>query len=61
MLPTKAGGGVLGKVVTIVAVLAVLALVVGHPADAAHWVVSAVHLAGRLIGGISDFLHYVVG
>jgi hypothetical protein len=59
MFPMKPGG-TLGKVVTAVIVLAVLALIVGHPADAAAWTVGVVHLAGRVIGGISNFLRDVV-
>jgi hypothetical protein len=60
MLPMKAGGG-LGKVVAALITLAVLALVVGHPADAATWTIGAVHLIGRVIGGISTFLRDVLG
>lgn len=60
MLPMKTGGGI-GRVVTIVVLLAVLALVVGHPADAAKWTVDAFHLAGRVIAGVSNFLRYVLG
>jgi hypothetical protein len=61
MLPMKAGGGVLGKLVGAVVVLAVLALVVGHPADAATWVTGVIHLLGRVIGGTSTFLRDVLG
>lgn len=60
MLPMKPGGTV-SKVVTVVVLLAVLTLVVGHPADAASWTISVVHLVSRVIGGISSFLHYVLG
>jgi hypothetical protein len=60
MLPMKAGGG-LSKVVTALVALAVLALVVGHPADAATWTIGVVHLIGRVIGGISTFLRDVLG
>lgn len=61
MMPMKTGGGVLGKLVTVVVLLAVLALVVGHPADAARWTVEVFHLVGRVIGGVSSFLRYVLG
>jgi hypothetical protein len=61
MLPMKTGGGVLGKVISVLVMLAVLALIVGHPTDAATWVVSLVHLLGRVIGGISTFLRTVLG
>lgn len=61
MTPMKTGGGVLGKLVGVLIVLAMVALVVGHPADAATWVVGVVHLLGRVVGGFSTFLRYVVG
>lgn len=61
MMPMKTGGGALGKVIAIVVVLAVLTLVVGHPADAAKWTVDAFHLFSRVIGGVSSFLRYVLG
>jgi hypothetical protein len=60
MLPMKSGGA-LGKVISVVVVLAVLALVVGHPADAAKWTVDAFHLFARVVGGVSNFLRYVLG
>jgi hypothetical protein len=61
MLPMKTGGGALGKVVGVLVTLAVLALIVQHPADAAGWVISAVHLVGRVIGGIGAFLRDTLG
>lgn len=61
MLPMTTGGGVLRKVVGTLVALAVLALVVGHPADAATWTTSVVHLLGRVIGGISTFLRDAIG
>ena len=61
MMPMKSGGGALSKVIVAVVVLAVVTLVVGHPADAAKWTVDAFHLFGRVIGGVSTFLRYVLG
>ncbi|HEX5403977.1 MAG TPA: hypothetical protein VFX16_16955 [Pseudonocardiaceae bacterium] len=61
MLPMKSGGGLLSKMVTILIALAVLALVVQHPSDAATWVVSVVRLLGRVIAGISTFLRSMLG
>lgn len=60
MLPTKAGG-LVGRVTTAVVALAVLAMVVSHPADAAMCTVDAFHLASRVIGGVSNFLRDVLG
>lgn len=59
--PMKTGGGVLGKVVGLLVALAVLALVVKHPSDAATWVTSAFHLFGGMIDGVSAFLKEVLG
>ena len=61
MLPMKAGGGALRKVIGAIAVLAVLALIVQHPADAAGWAIGAVHLVGRVISGIGAFLRDTLG
>ncbi|HEY2079103.1 MAG TPA: hypothetical protein VGH53_22460 [Streptosporangiaceae bacterium] len=61
MMPMKAGGGALGKVISLLVVLAVLALVVQHPADAAGWAIGAVHLIGRIISGIGAFLRDALG
>lgn len=61
MLPMKAGGGIAGKVIAALVALAVLALVVQHPGDAAGWVVGAVHLAGKVINGIVAFLRDALG
>jgi hypothetical protein len=60
MLPTKTGGA-LGKVISVLIMLAVLALIVQHPADAATWAISVVRLLGRVISGISTFLRNVLG
>jgi hypothetical protein len=61
MLPMKTGGGALRKVIGVLVLLAVLALVVQHPADAAGWAISAVHLVGRVISGIGAFLRDTLG
>jgi hypothetical protein len=53
--PMKTGGA-LGKIVSVVVVLAVLTLVVKHPADTAHWVVGVFHMIGNAIDAISTFL-----
>jgi hypothetical protein len=60
MMPMKTSG-LLGKLVGVLVMLAVLALIVGHPADAATWTIGVVHLLGRVIGGISAFLRYLLG
>jgi hypothetical protein len=60
MLPMKTGGA-LGKVVSVLITLAVLALIVQHPADAATWAISIVRLLGRVISGFSTFLRNVLG
>ncbi len=60
MLPMKTGGA-LGKVMSVLITLAVLALIVQHPADAATWAISVVRLLGRVISGISTFLRNVLG
>lgn len=60
MLPMKTGGA-LGKVMSVLITLAVLALIVQHPADAATWAISIVRLLGRVISGISTFLRNVLG
>ncbi|HYS40523.1 MAG TPA: hypothetical protein VEO01_33325 [Pseudonocardiaceae bacterium] len=54
-------GGALGKVMSVLITLAVLALIVQHPADAATWAISVVRLLGRVISGISTFLRNVLG
>jgi hypothetical protein len=61
MLPMKTGGGMLGKVIGTVVCLAVVALVVKHPADAAGWVTGGLHVAGSVIDGVSTFLAHVLG
>jgi hypothetical protein len=60
MLPMKTGGA-LGKVISVLIMLAVLAMIVQHPADAATWAISIVRLVGRVISGISTFLRNVLG
>jgi hypothetical protein len=56
MLPSiKSGGGVLKKVVGVVVVLAILALVVNHPHDAAGMVNSATEQGGGVIDSVVEF------
>lgn len=48
----KTGGGVLRKVIGTAVVLAVLVIVVKHPADAANWVKTAVGWLDGLVSFI---------
>lgn len=61
MLPMKTGGGVFGKVIGALVVLAVLTLVVKTPTEAAHWAGSLIHLAGEFIDGVAAFLRSLLG
>ena len=58
--PVKTGGAI-GKVIGLLITVAVLALVIKHPADAATWVTSMFRVLGAVIDGISEFLRKVVG
>jgi hypothetical protein len=59
-IPMKAGGA-MGKVIGLLVMLALLALVVKHPSDAATWVTGAFQTLGNVIDGISTFLRDVLG
>lgn len=51
----KSGGGIVKKLVMIVIVLAVLALVIKHPLDAAGMVNSATDKGGGVIDSVAQF------
>lgn len=56
MLPNmKAGGGLLKKIVGAVIALAILALVINHPHDAAGIVNSATDQSGGVIDSVVEF------
>lgn len=57
----KTGGGVLTKVISAVVVIAVLALVIKHPTEAAALVTGGLHAAEGAVDGISAFLQRVIG
>jgi hypothetical protein len=61
VFPMETGGGVLRKVAGVLVALAVLALVVKHPNDAATWVSSVFRMLGGMVDGISEFLREVLG
>jgi hypothetical protein len=56
MFPMKTGGNLLNKIIGTVIVLSVLALVIEHPADAAHAVTGLFRTIDHVIDGVSDFL-----
>lgn len=49
------GGGIMPKLIGWAVALAVLVLIVKHPADAATWVKGGFELFGALVGGIAEF------
>jgi hypothetical protein len=51
----KAGGGLLMKVVGTVAVVALLTVVVRHPADAATWAKNLGGLVATIVDGVAAF------
>lgn len=55
MFPVKSGG-VLGKTVTLLTALAILALVIKHPAETADTVTGLFRAIGSVIDGIGAFL-----
>jgi hypothetical protein len=57
----KTGGGLLRRVVGILAVLAGLWLVVKFPADAASVVEHVVQVLTAIINGVGTFLHRLLG
>lgn len=54
--PMKTGSGLLRKAVGALIAIAVLTLVVKHPANAASFVTGGLHLAGQVVDGASAFL-----
>ncbi|WP_414943370.1 hypothetical protein [Amycolatopsis sp. cmx-11-32] len=52
----KTGGGALWKVVGLAVVVALLALVVKHPAESADWAKTLGAHAGDAIDGLSTFI-----
>jgi hypothetical protein len=57
----KTGGGVLGKLIGTLIVLAVITLIVKHPTDSATWLTSIFHMLGQAVDGIAGFLHDLFG
>jgi hypothetical protein len=55
MMPTKAGSGLLAKLVGVLVALAVLMLLVKYPGDAAGWVTGAFHLLTNIVSGLVAF------
>jgi hypothetical protein len=51
----KTGGGIVKKIVGVVIVLAVLALVINHPHDAAGMVNTATDKGGGIIDSVAQF------
>lgn len=51
----KTGGGVLKKVIVVLVALAVLALVIKHPHDAAGMVNTATDKGGGLVDSVAEF------
>lgn len=60
-LGTKTGGGLIRKVVGVLAVVAGLWLVVKFPADTASVVEHVVQVLTTVINGIGTFLHHLLG
>ena len=56
MMPTKAGGGLVSKLIGVIVALAVLMLLVKYPGDAAGWVTGAVHLLTKIVSGLVAFV-----
>ena len=57
----KSGGGALSKLVGVLLMLAVLTLVVKHPAESAHWFSGALSTLGTAVEGLATFLQQVLG
>lgn len=57
----KAGSGLVPKLVGTLVVVAILAVVVKHPGDAATWVKQVGSWAGEAIDGIAAFFRMVIG
>jgi hypothetical protein len=61
MLPMKPGGGLLGKVIAALVGLALLAIIVRHPGDAASWARTLAGMIGAAVDGVSSFLRDALG
>ncbi|QRP47234.1 hypothetical protein [Amycolatopsis sp. FDAARGOS 1241] len=57
-MPTS-GGSVLPKLIGGAVLLALLVVVVKHPADAAHWAKAVIDAGGEVIDGLASFLRQV--
>lgn len=57
----KSGGGVLSKLVSGFVFVALVALVVKHPVDAAHWTTGAFNALGDAVNGLMTFVQQVAG
>ena len=57
--PMKTGSGLLSKLIGTLIVIAILAMVIKEPANAASFVTGAFHLASGAIDGISTFLSQI--
>lgn len=56
---TKSGSGPFSKVVSAFLFVALVALVVKHPVDAAHWTTGGFNVLGELMYGFMTFLQQV--
>jgi hypothetical protein len=57
----KTGGGPLAKLIGAAVVLALLVLVVKHPAEAAGWVKTAFTMFGDLVGALAVLFRELLG
>lgn len=57
----KSGGGAFSKVVSAFVFVALVALVVKHPVDAAHWTTGGFNVLGDVVDGLMTFLQQVAG
>lgn len=55
LLPTGGGSKLLPKLIGGLVLLALLAVVVKHPADAADWVTTMASRAGNAVDGLASF------
>ncbi len=60
-LPVPTGGSVLPKLLSTLVGVAVLMLVVKHPADAAEWLTQGASSVGSLVDGLATFLQHIIG
>lgn len=56
----KAGGGAVPKLLGVLVLIAIVAMVVQHPADSAHWVSQTMGTLGHVIDGLATFLRAVM-